>query len=800
MKFTYGWLKEYLDTDKTTEEIADKLTAIGLELESLEDPSKVFAPFKTAYVEKAEQHPDADRLKVCTVDTGEGKLQVVCGAPNAKTGMVGVFAPEGSYIPGTDMTLKKGVIRGVESCGMLVSEREMGLSDDHEGIIELPEGTEIGVPFAEIFGLNDPVIDISVTPNRADCAGVYGVARDLAAAGMGRLKPLEKEPVKGKFPSPVSVAIQTENNPLFLGRYIKGVKNGPSPDWLQRRLKASGLRPISTLVDITNFMTLAYGRPLHVYDADKLSGNIHVRASKDGESFDALNDKSYTLPEGHTVICDDSGVLGLGGIVGGVSTGVTEDTVNVYVEAAYFTPESIARTGRDLQIESDARYRFERGVDPEFTATGMEIATRLIQELCGGEASEVVKAGETLDWRRVIEYDPGYCLKLGGVDVARDEQESVLESLGFKITGADKESWAVEPPPWRGDICGKADLVEEVLRIHGFEDIPFTSVRNEAAVTRPAETLAGSRARAARAALASRGLEECVTWAFMQGAYTSLFGVNDNRRKALTLLNPINAELDVMRPSPLANLIAASGRNTDKGFPNNALFEVGAGYENSKPDGQLLIAAGVRAGHAGRRHWDGPHASRDVDAYDAKADAFFALEACGAPVQSLQIGRDAPDWYHPGRSGALKLGPNTIACFGEIHPLVLEEMDVKGPMAGFELFLDRIPEPRKKGTGKPKLDLSPFMPVRRDFAFIVDRNVEADSLIRAIRATDKKLIADVNVFDVYSGKGVDEGKKSLALSVTLQPKDKTLTETELDSLSQKITDSVAAKTGGVLRG
>ncbi len=801
MKFTLSWLKEHLDTDASLEEITDTLTAIGLELESVEDRAKVFAPFKSAFVEKAEKHPDADKLKLCIVDTGEGRVQVVCGAPNARTGMKGVFAPEGSYIPGSDMVLKKGVIRGVESCGMLVSEREMGLSDDHEGIIELPEETPVGVPFAELFGLDDPVIDIAVTPNRADCAGIRGIARDLAAAGLGTLKPLDATPVQGKFPSPVTVDIRTpETNPQFIGRYIKGVKNGPSPDWLQQKLKAVGLRPISILVDITNYTTLAYGRPLHVFDADRLTGNIHSRLSKKGETLEALNDKSYELDEGMTVICDDSGVLGLGGIVGGVSTGCEEDTTNVYIECAYFDPLSIARTGRALQIESDARYRFERGVDPAFLPDAMEIATKLIMDLCGGEPGEVVVAGQEPEWKRTIEFDPSYVKKLAGMDVPPPEQKTILENLGFTVSG-DKV-WNVQPPSWRVDIEGKADLVEEVIRIYGFDKLPETPVKNPEAVAHTAETQNLARARKARATLGARGLEECVTWSFMPRDLAEQFGANDRQAiDRLTLVNPINAELNQMRPSALPNLIEAAGRNHDRGYPNAALFEVGPAFETAKIDGQELVAAGVRHGARGSRHWSGSEANRAVDVFDAKADALAVLESCGGNTDNVQISRDAPRWYHPGRSAVLKLGPNVLARFGEIHPAILEDMDVKGPVAGFEVFLGHIPEARKKsGAARAPLKLSAFQPVNRDFAFIVDEGVEAEALARAAKGADKQLVTAVTVFDIYAGKGMEEGKKSVALNVTLQPAQQTLTDAELEAVSRKIVDSVAAKTGAVLRG
>jgi len=792
MKFTLGWLKEHLDTDASLQDITDKLTAIGLELEGVEDPGETFAPFKAAHVVSAEKHPDADRLKVCIVDTGAEKLQVVCGAPNARTGMKGIFAPSGSYVPGTDMWLKKGNIRGQESNGMLVSEREMGLSDDHHGIIDLPEDTPIGTPFTEIFGLNDPVIDIALTPNRADCAGVRGIARDLAAAGLGTLKPLNAPEIKGGFQSPVGTTTEVpEACPLFLGCYVKGVKNGPSPDWLQQRLKAIGLRPISALVDITNFMTIAYGRPLHVYDADLLKGDIAVRYTKGGEELDALNDKSYTLEEGMTAICDDSGVIGLGGIVGGTSTGCTETTENVYIECAYFDPYRTAKTGRALQIDSDARYRFDRGVDPAFMEDGIHIAAQMVVDLCGGEPSEIVKAGESPDWKHEIDFDPAYTKKLAGIDIPEDQQINILEDLGFEVNGSK-----VTPPSWRADVEGRADLVEEIARIHGYDKIEAISVRPNEAVPAPAETALLARTRKARSALAARGMAECVTWSFMPKDLAAQFAGNDN---ALTLTNPISSELDQMRPSILPNLLQAAGKNADKGFADTALFEVGPSYANVKPDGQLQVAAGLRYGAAGPRHWSGQSASRDCDLYDAKADALAALAAAGAPVDSLQIGRDVPGYYHPGRAGTLKLGPKVLARFGDLHPAVLDHMDIKGPAAGFEVFLDHIPEPKRKGPARPLLDLSPFQPVDRDFAFIVDENVEAQDIIRAAKGAEKNLITRVDVFDIYQGKGVDEGKKSVAINVTLQPVKQTLTDSEIDGISQKIVDNVSAKTGAILR-
>jgi phenylalanyl-tRNA synthetase beta chain len=796
MKFTLGWLKEHLDTNASLEEITTKLTSLGLELESVSDRAKIYAPFKVAYVEKAEKHPDADRLKVCIVDTGTEKIQVVCGAPNARAGMKGIFAPDGSYIPGTDTVLKKGVIRGQDSCGMLVSEREMGLSEDHDGIIEVSEAVPLGTPFADLYGLNDPVIDIAITPDRADCTGVRGVARDLAAAGLGTLKPLKYQgPVKGAFKSPIGVNLKFDADnavacPLFTGRYIRGVKNGASPDWMQARLKAVGLRPISALVDITNYLTHDLCRPLHVFDADKLKGDIHVRLAKKGETVHALNDKTYELFDFMTAVCDDSGVIGIGGIIGGVSTSCTEDTTNVFLESAYFDALRTAKTGRSLDVISDARYRFERGMDPEFTQPGIEFATHLILEICGGEVSDVVVTGKVPEWKRSIEFDPAYTEKLGGITIDDKRQKDILLALGFEFAGNK-----ATPPSWRGDVEGKADLVEEVLRVNGFDNIQAVSVRPEGVPT-AAETPSQARARKARTALASRGMSESITWSFMPKALAALFGSNDN---ALTLTNPISSDLDQMRPSILPNLISAAGKNADRGFGDTALFEVGPVFHSVKTDGQKLVAAGLRHGHAGSRHWTGAQASRTVDTFDAKADALYALEAAGAPVGNLQVTRDAPAYFHPGRSGALRLGANVLGYFGDIHPQILEEMGIDAAASGFEVFLDNIPEAKSKGAAKSLLVLSPLQPVDRDFAFIVDEQVEADAVVRAARSAEKNLITRVDIFDIYQGKGVEDGKKSVAITVILQPKGQTLTDVEIDGISKKIVDTVCSKTNATLR-
>lgn len=795
MKFTLGWLKDHLETTASLEDITIALTSLGLELESVEDRAKTYEAFKVAYVEKAEKHPDADRLKVCIVDTGKEKLQVVCGAPNARTGMKGVFAPDGSFIPGTGAVLKKGVIRGQESNGMLVSEREMGLSDEHDGIIEVAADVPLGTPFADLYGFNDPVIDVAITPDRADCTGVRGIARDLASKGLGTLKPINESAHKGSFKSPVNVHLKLDGDaknacPHFVGRYIKGVKNGPSPDWLQARLKAVGLRPISALVDITNYLTHDICRPLHVFDADKLNGDIHVRLGKNGESFKALNDKDYTISDFMTAVCDDSGVLGLGGIIGGESTGCGDATVNVFVEAAYFDTYRTAKTGRALDIISDARYRFERGIDPAFTAAGMEIATRLILDICGGEASDVVVAGAPIDITKTIDFDPAYTAKLGGIDLPEKRQVEILGALGFTVNGKK-----VTSPSWRGDIEGRADLVEEVIRVNGYDNIEAISVRAEG-VPNAAETISVSRSRLARTALASRGLFESVTWSFMPKALAGQFGTNDN---SLTLTNPIASDLDQMRPSILPNLLMAAGRNADRGFGDTSLFEVGPVFESVKPNGQKLAAAGIRHGHAGPRHWTGAQANRAVDAFDAKADALAALEAAGAPAANLQVSRDAPSHFHPGRSGSLRLGNNVLGYFGEIHPAILDDMGIKSAACGFEIFLDAIPDVKKKGTAKTLLALSPLQPVERDFAFIVDEQVEGDALLRAARSADKALIASASVFDIYQGKGVETGKKSVAITVTIQPKDQTLTDAEIDGIAKKVVDTVCSKTGATLR-
>lgn len=796
MKIPLSWLREYLDFNCTIEELTHRMTMIGIEVEGVEDPAKALKGFVVGHVIACAKHPDADKLNVTTVDTGTEKLQVVCGAPNCRLGLKGVFAPSGSYIPGLDVTLKKASIRGQESNGMLCSERELLLSDEHKGIIELPDSAVTGSSAAEALGLNDPVIDISITPNRGDHAGIYGVARDLAAAGLGTLKPLKTEHVKGSYANPVKVDLQTPACPLFIGRHIRGVTNGPSPKWLQDRLKAAGLRPISALVDVTNYFAIGLCRPLHVFDARKLDGHIHVRAARAGEELAALNDKTYALQEGMTAVCDDSGVLGLGGIIGGTGTGCDEETTDVYLECALFDPSAIARAGRALMVNSDARYRFERGVDPDFALDAAHMATQMILDLCGGEASELYVAGKAPDNRRTIMFDPAYTAKLGGVEVTRARQVDILEKLGFTV-GHNGEILNLVTPTWRPDVEGRADIVEEVLRIHGFEHIEAKRPAADSFVQKilPLRVV---RATSLRAMLAARGMLECITWAFMDSRTAAHFGANDNQQAAsLTLKNPISSELDFMRPSIVPNLLEAAIRNADRGFGDAALFEIGNVYRDTTVKGHVLTATGLRRGNAAPRHW-ALGAARAVDAYDAKADALAVLEQCGFSPESAQVTRDAPAYYHPGRSGTLRLGANVLGYFGELHPRVLEEMKCGAPASAFEIFIDAVPAAKNKSPAKKLLKLSALQPVRRDFAFVADEGLEVEKLTRAITAVDKALITEVSIFDVYQGKGVEPGKKSVALAVTLQPVDKTLTDEEINALSAKIIDA-ASKAGGSLR-
>ena len=806
MKFTLSWLKEHLETKARLEEILEALTDLGLEVEEVADPAETLGAFRIARVIACEQHPNADRLRLCRVETWpegpEGpteEVQVVCGAPNARTGMVGVFAPVGTHVPGTGVDLKPGVIRGVESNGMLCSERELMISDDHEGIIDLPADAPLGQRYIDYRGLNDPVIDIAITPNRPDALGVEGIARDLAARGIGRKIDRPAEPVPGSFASPVGVtiddAVQEKGCPLFCGRVIRGVKNGPSPDWLQQRLKAIGLRPISALVDITNFFTFDRNRPLHVFDADKVAGDLRVHFAAGGETLTALDEKAYTLAPGMMAISDDNGVESIAGIMGGEETGCTEDTVNVFLESAYWDPITIAATGRKLKINSDARYRFERGVDPAFTPDGLELATRMILELCGGEASEVVTAGAVPDTTRHYALDTGRVQSLVGMDIPAEEQLRILGSLGFTVEG-DR----VAPPSWRPDIHGPADLVEEVARVASLtklEGKPLRRVRP--GVPKPVLTPMQRRESTARRTIAALGYNECVTYSFIDDRAAELFGGGGD---AVALENPISSEMSHMRPDLLPGLLQAAARNQARGFYDLALFEVGPAFHGGEPGEQHMQAAGILIGQTGPRD---PHgARRPVDLYDAKADVEAVLAAIGAPAKA-QVARDVASWWHPGRSGVIRLGPkNVLAAFGELHPKVLETLDVKGPAVAFTVFVANPPFPRSRTTTRPALEISDLQAVERDFAFVVDAGVEAATLVNAAQGADKSLIERVAIFDEFAGPKAEAqmgaGKKSLALTVRLQPTERTLTDDEIEAVARKIVEKVQKATGGVLRG
>jgi len=805
MKFTLSWLKEHLDTIATVEGIADRLTMIGLEVESVEDPSKAFAPFRIADVVSAEQHPNADRLRVCTVDVGEGPVQVVCGAPNARAGMRGVFAPAGTHIPGTGTQLEKGVIRGVESHGMLLSERELGISDAHDGIVDLPADAPVGMPYAEYAGLTDPVIDVAVTPNRGDALGVAGIARDLAAAGEGRLIDRPIDPVPGDGPCPVKVSLDFGGTaslcPAFGLRLVRGVTNGPSPEWLQRRLRAIGLRPINALVDITNFLTYDRGRPLHVFDAAKVNGDLVVRRARDGETVVALDGKTYTLDPDICVIADQSGVESIAGIMGGEASGCTGETTDVLIESALWEPLNIAATGRRLGLHSDARHRFERGVDPAFMLPGLELATRMVLDLCGGTPSEVIVAGEVPEPRTVVDFPVAEVKRLAGIDPSVSDVTEILEALGFackphRLSG----TITVSVPTWRPDVTIKADLVEEVVRIIGVDRVPVTPLRRAPGVLKPVLTPIQLRTRRAKRALAARGLVEAVTWSFISHAAAEAFG---GGQPELVLANPIAADMSDMRPSLLPGLLAAAQRNADRGHDDLALFEVGQVYRGDRPEDQVIAASGIRRGTSGvggsGRHWSGKAAP--VGVFDAKADALATLDVLGLPPEKVQIVAEAPAWFHPGRSGTIRLGPkNIIGWFGAFHPRTLEGLDVEGPLAGFELILDAIPLPRVKATKtRPPLALSDLQPVKRDFAFVLDRGVEAAKVVRAAEGADRKLVSGVSVFDLFEGEALGPGKKSLAIQVTLQPKDRTLTDEEIDAVAQKVIAEVSKATGGTLR-
>jgi phenylalanyl-tRNA synthetase beta chain len=798
MKFTLNWLHDHLETDASLEAIVDTLTLIGLEVEELVDPSALFENFEVAEILATEPHPDADKLQICTVKSGSGEQKLVCGAPNARAGLKGILAQQGAVIPSNGMVLGKAKIRGVESNGMMCSGAELGLSGDHDGIIELDAGVKIGTSAAQALGQTDPMIEIAITPNRPDCLGVRGIARDLAAAGLGTLKADVAAPIQGDTKSGVAINVEGDTCPVFAGCLIEGVKNQASPAWLQTRLRAIGLNPISALVDITNYISYDRGRPLHVYDADKVSGAVTARQAKSGESFVALDEQTYELTPADCVIVDEQGVLGLGGIMGGMESGSSLETTNVLVESAWFDAIAIAMSGRHHHIESDARYRFERGVDPASVETGLNLAVQMIVDICGGTPQAPTMGGQVPRPETKVDFDPARVQQLTGLRVEESEMQRILGALGFGVEAG--KTWTVSVPSWRPDVAAglqsSAHIVEEITRIYGLQEVPSTPLPKRAGVARPTLTLAQRRAGLMRRALAGRGMVEALTWSFVSEAQANLFHVADG----LKLANPISSELSHMRPSLLPGLLDALQRNSDRGAQSLALFELGNEFLAPEPGAQRFVGAGVRAGLATPKNWQSRAAS--VDAYQARGDAQAALAACGVDASALQVLPPQSDSYHPGRSGILARNPKQpMAAFGEVHPAILQAFGITLPVVAFEVYPDTVPAP--KGSGSPArsaLDLSNLQSLRRDFAFEVEAQVEAAQLVRAAKGADKKLISEVRVFDAFEGGNLAEGVKSIALEVTLQPKDQTLTDADIEAVSEKITGAVEKATGGKLRG
>jgi len=802
VKFTLSWLKDHLDTEADAAAVAEAMTMAGLEVEDVHDPIAALAPFTVAKIVSAERHPNADRLQVCQVETVDGMKEIVCGAPNARAGLTTIYAPIGAYVPGLGVTLIEKPVRGVVSNGMLCSASELELADESDGILELDDALSVGEPAAGVFGA-EPVIDFEVTPNRPDWLGVAGIARDLAAAGLGTLKTPAIEPVAGTFASPITVRLDApEMCPVFAGRTIRGVQNGPSPEWLKRRLEAIGLRSINRLVDVTNLISYDRARPLHVYDIAKLSGTEiivrHGQVAKDTgehEHLIALDGKTYTVDPSMCVISDAAGErpIGLGGVMGGESTGCSDETVDVFVEAAWFDPILIAQTGRTLSLTSDAQYRFARGVDTASAVPGVELATKLILDLCGGEPSEIVVAGQTPPVPTAFAFDPARVGSLTGLSLTEDRIAEILIALGFAVTRGSP--WAVTPPTWRRDVDGPADLVEEVARIEGFDQLPSTPLPDQGAPSRGVLNPRQARVRLARRALAAMGYAEAITWSFTKQSIAALFGGGDEK---LVVENPIAADLDCMRPSALPNLIQAAARNAARGHADAALFEIGPIYLDDQPNGQRTVIAGLIAPRSAR-HWGG---GAEDALFALKGDLIALLDQLGAPTASLQLvqGQNR-DWWHPGRSARLQLGPkNVMVEFGALHPRVLKALDADAPMLAFEIVLDAVPEPRGvKSKTRGPASLANLMPLTRDFAFVVEDGKAVGDLVRAVAGADKALIDEVRVFDIYRGKGVDDGFKSVALEVVIQPVEATLTDAEIEALSAKVV-AAAGKLGAVLRG
>jgi phenylalanyl-tRNA synthetase beta chain len=797
VKFTLSWLKDHLETTASLAEIVGAMTMAGLEVEEVTDPGAKLAAFSVARIVEAVQHPNADRLRVCQVETKDGRKEIVCGALNARPGLVTIYAPLGAFIPGSGITLEARPVRGVVSNGMLCSGAELEVDTDSDGILELGGDLAVGTPAAEALGLSDALIDFEVTPNRPDWLGVAGIARDLAAAGVGKLLTRPVPPAPARITPAQRVATEDESAcPVFAARLVRGVKNGPSPAWLQQRLKAIGIKPRSALVDITNYITFDRGRPLHVYDAAKLKGVVRARMGRDGESFVALDGKTYAVTPEMCVIADDSGVLGLGGIIGGESTGCSEETSDVLIECALFDPLRIFQTGRATGLNTDARYRFERGVDPGFIVPGLDLATRMVLEMCGGLASEEMIAGKIPGAPPPVTFELDRVRTLAGLDVKPPRVRAILKALGFEVTaseGSFAKSIVVQPPTWRRDVEGPADLVEEIARIEGYDKLPANDPPRAAGYRSPPVSVGESRLRLARRALAGAGYLECVTWSFCEKKHAELFG---GGAAPLLVANPIASDLDCMRPTALPNLLRAAQRNLDRGHGDSQLFEAGPAWSADDDSGQARTVAAVRQPRP-QRHWQGAAAP---DLWTMKRDMLLALTAMGAPVSALQAGPASAPWQHPGRGGSVRIGNRVIGTFGDVHPRILAALDVEGPALAFEIFADALPPPRAKATReKPPLEKRDLMPLARDFAFVVDEAVAAADVVRAAYGAEKTLVDDVTLFDVYRGAGIGEGKKSLAIEVRLQPREKTLAEADIEAVSKKIVESVQKATGGVLR-
>ena len=800
MKFTWNWLCDHLETDHDMQVILDALPMLGLEVESLDDPADRLGAFTIAEIVEANPHPDADKLQVCMVNTGSETLQIVCGAPNARAGLKTVLAPVGAYVPGIDITIKAGKIRGQLSNGMLCAATELGLSEeDTGGIMELDADAAVGTPFIEHVDLSDPVIEIAITPNRGDCLGVRGVARDLAAAGYGKMKPIDLSEEAGSFASPLHWEIAddaTEIAPLVSGRYFRGVTNGPSPAWMARRLEAIGQRPISALVDITNYVMFDLGRPLHAYDADKVVGDkLVIRRANSGEELTALNEKSYTLDNEMLVIGDSEGADDIAGVMGGERSSVSETTTNMFLEIAIFDPIAVAMTGRKLQLHSDARFRFERGLDGDSPITMAGHIARLVQSVCGGEISNILIAGEGGSWEREIAFSPARVMQLTGVDCPSDKQADILGILGFEIDQSDKDSWLVKPPAWRNDIVGAADLVEEVIRIYGYDKLEMTALPREFVVAKPSYSPAQKRPVMLRRTLAAAGMTEAVTFSFLKTDDAKMFGGGS---EMLQLANPISADLDCMRPSVLPNLLQAAARNVNRGEQNIQLFEVGPVYFGTGPNDQRTACGGIIQGDVQSADWQ--QSARKNDVFDAKAQLLSALAALGVSTDNLQVTNDAPEWFHPGRSGRLRLGKTDMGAFGELHPRLLQHYDLAAPVSAFEMHVENVPSAKAKGPAKPLLSLSPFQPVARDFAFILDEDVKAETVMRAVRGAAKPYLSDMAIFDLYQGDKMEAGKKSIAFKIILQPQKATFSDADITSISDAVIAAVSKHCGGQLRG